>query len=305
MKNQLGEKENLKVKKHEKKRTIIQLAFITITNGYYQGFLNGEIYQGASKSLCVPGLNCYSCPGAVGSCPIGSFQAVVSDRNFGMTFYILGFLTLVGALMGRFVCGFLCPFGLFQDLLHKIPIKRKIYVVPGDRFLKYLKYVILILFVIILPMFLVNDFGQGDPWFCKYICPSGTFMAGWPLAVLNEGIRGAIGWLFVWKSFLLIGIIILSVFIYRPFCRYLCPLGAFYGIFNNYSLYRFQVNENTCIECGKCQDVCPINIPVYKTPNSAECIRCGRCLEVCPTSALTRLPYLMRMNKKGGELDES
>lgn len=295
---------SLNLKKHEKKRNLIQIGFVAITNGYYQGFLKGSIYQGPSKAVCVPGLNCYSCPGAFGSCPIGSFQAVVSDRDYGMTFYIVGFLTLVGALMGRFVCGFLCPFGLFQDLLHKIPNKWKVRIVPGDKYLKYLKYLILVIFVIILPMFVVNDFGQGDPWFCKYICPSGTFMAGWPLSILNEGIRGAIGWLFAWKSFLLIGVIVMSLFIYRPFCRYLCPLGAIYGLFNKFSLYRFQVAPDTCVECGKCQTVCPINIPVYRTPNSAECIRCGRCLSVCPTDALTRIPYLLTSKKEGGEKDE-
>jgi ferredoxin-type protein NapH len=295
---------NQKIKKHEKGRTLIQIGFMVLTNAYYQGFLKGSIFQGPTKAVCVPGLNCYSCPGALGSCPIGSFQAVISDRNYGMTFYIVGFLTVIGALMGRFVCGFLCPFGLFQDLLHKIPVKLKIRIVPGDKYLKYLKYLILLIFVVILPMFLVNDFGQGDPWFCKYICPSGTFMAGWPLTVLNEGIRGAIGWLFVWKSFILIGVILLSVFVYRPFCRYICPLGAFYGLFNKYSFYKFQVDKGTCIECGKCQAVCPINIPVYQTPNSAECIRCGKCLKVCPTDALTRVPYLGRSYKEGGEIDE-
>ena len=295
---------SLKLKKHETKRSLVQIGFVAITNGYYLGFLKGNIYQGPAKSLCVPGLNCYSCPGALGSCPIGSFQAVVSDRDYGMTFYILGFLTLFGALMGRFVCGFLCPFGLFQDLLHKIPNRLKVRIVPGDRYLKYLKYLILVMFVVILPMFVVNDFGQGDPWFCKYICPSGTFMAGWPLALLNEGIRGAIGWLFAWKSFLLVGLIVLSVVIYRPFCRYICPLGAVYGLFNKFSLYRFEVDPNTCIECGKCQAICPINIPVYQTPNSAECIRCGKCLKVCPNGALTRIPYLGTTMRTGGESDE-
>lgn len=294
-------RENLgssQLKNHEKKRGIIQIAFVVLTNGYYQGFFKGTIYQGQSKSLCVPGLNCYSCPGALGSCPIGSFQAVVSDKNYGMTFYIVGFLTVIGALMGRFVCGFLCPFGLFQDLLHRIPMPAKIRIVPGDRYLKYLKYMILLVFVVILPMFVVNDFGQGDPWFCKYICPSGTFMAGWPLSLVNEGIRGAIGWLFAWKTFLLLGIIVLSIFVYRPFCRYLCPLGAIYGLFNKVSLYRFQVDGDTCIECGKCQAICPINIPVYQNPNSMECIRCGRCLKVCPTDALSRIPYAGTTNKK-------
>ena len=274
------------------KRHAIQGIFTVVTNGYWKGFLEGSIYQGSGKALCLPGLNCYSCPGALGSCPIGSFQAVAGDRGYTVSFYLIGFFLAIGALFGRLVCGFLCPFGLFQDLLHKIPSPKKIRNVPGDRYLKYLKYFFLLFFVFLFPAFLVNGFSVGDPWFCKYVCPSGTLMAGWPLVLLNEGIRGAAGFLFAWKSLLLIIIIVLSLIIYRPFCRYICPLGAIYGCFNNLSLYRFNVDGETCIECGKCREICKIDIPVYITPNSPDCIRCGDCLRVCPTGALTRMSYI-------------
>ncbi|NLB24339.1 MAG: 4Fe-4S binding protein [Clostridiales bacterium] len=274
------------------KRHIIQGAFTAITNSYYKGFLAGSIYQGNGKALCLQGLNCYSCPGALGSCPIGSFQAVAGARGYTVPFYLIGFFLAFGAFFGRFVCGYLCPFGLFQDLLHKIPFPKKIRKVPFDKYLKYLKYFFLLVFVFLLPAFVSNDFGVGDPWFCKYVCPSGTFMAGWPLVILNGGIRGTIGFLFAWKSFILIAIIILSIIIYRPFCRYICPLGAIYGCFNKVSFYRFNVNKDTCIECKKCQEVCKFDIPVYLTPNSMDCIRCGDCLKVCPTNALQRIPYL-------------
>lgn len=287
------------VAKQEKKRTIIQLAFFAITNGYYKGFLEGTIYQGNGKVACVPGLNCYSCPGALGSCPIGAFQAVVSERGTTLSFYLIGFFMAVGALLGRFVCGFLCPFGLFQDLVHKIPFYKKMDKLPGERLLKKIKYVLLVFFVFLLPAFVVGDFGGGDPWFCKYVCPSGTLMAGWPLGILNQGIREAIGWLFAWKSFILIGIIFLSLMIYRPFCRYLCPLGAIYGGFNPISLYRFEVDPELCIQCGKCQQACQFHIPTYRTPNSVDCIRCGNCLKVCPTGALRRVPYISKGMNKG------
>ena len=100
-------------------RTAVQFCFTALTNGYAAGFARGTIWKGASKQFCVPGLNCYSCPGALGACPIGSFQAVLSDRNYHFAFYVAGFLLVVGALFGRFVCGWLCPFGLVQDLLHR------------------------------------------------------------------------------------------------------------------------------------------------------------------------------------------
>lgn len=267
-------------------RLWVQSVFTALTNGYAVGFAKGKIFTGSTKALCVPGLNCYSCPGALGSCPIGSLQAVLGSRNYKFAFYILGFLMVVGAVLGRFVCGWLCPFGLIQDLLHKIPFVKKLKKLPGDRWLKWLKYVILIVFVILLPLYVVDIIGQGQPWFCKYICPSGTLTAGIPLVIANEGLRAAAGWLFAWKNFILVALILLSVLVYRPFCRYLCPLGAIYGVFNPIAFYRFRVDENKCTSCKACQKVCKLDIPVYKTPNSPECIRCGDCKKHCPHGAI-------------------
>ena len=99
----------------------IQAGAALLTNLHLPNFLKGGLYQGAGKTVCVPGLNCYSCPAASGACPIGSFQAVVGSSKFRFSYYITGFLILLGVLLGRFICGFLCPFGWFQELLHKIP----------------------------------------------------------------------------------------------------------------------------------------------------------------------------------------
>lgn len=272
-----------------KLRLWVQIGFAAVTNSYVKGFAEGGIYNGSLKAVCVPGLNCYSCPGALGSCPLGSLQAVIASRNFGFSYYLTGFFLIIGALMGRFVCGWLCPFGLFQDLLHKIPGVRKIRMVRGDRWLRFIKYLILLVFVILLPMFVLDIAGQGEPWFCKWICPSGTLMAGWPLVLLNDGIRQTIGFLFAWKSLILIVLILLSFIVYRPFCRYLCPLGAIYGFFNPVSLYRFGVDRRKCTNCGDCQRACKLNISVNENPNSMECIRCGDCLAVCKTDALKKV----------------
>jgi len=267
-------------------RLFVQVAFTAATNGYLIGFLKGKIYQGKLKAVCVPGLNCYSCPGALGSCPIGSLQAVLGSRDYQFAFYVFGFMMVVGSLTGRLTCGWLCPFGLFQDLLYKIPFVKKLRSLPGERILQALRYVILVLFVIVLPMFAVNLIGEGQPWFCKYICPSGTLIGGIPLALLNQGVRDALGALFTWKIGILIAIVLLSVLLYRPFCRYLCPLGAIYGLFNPVSVYQYRVDAKKCISCGACQKQCGLNIPVYRTPNSTACIRCGKCRSVCPTGAI-------------------
>ena len=268
-------------------RLWVQIGFAALTNGYVNGFLQSKIYTGPTKALCVPGLNCYSCPGALGACPIGSLQAVIGSRNYQFSFYVIGFLVAVGALCGRFICGFLCPFGLVQDLLHKIPVP-KLKRLPGEKYLKYLKYVILAVFVLLLPMFAVNIIGQGDPWFCKWICPSGTLLGGIPLVAGNPDLQAAIGWLFSWKVFLLLSILMLSMFAYRPFCKFLCPLGAIYGVFNPISLYHLRLDENKCVNCGLCERTCKMGIDPRKTPNSPECIRCGDCVRACPTGALTK-----------------
>ena len=268
------------------KRHGIQILWALLTNSYLLGFAQGKIYRGKLKNLCVPALNCYSCPGAVGACPIGALQAVIGNRNFKFAFYVAGFLMFVGALTGRFVCGWLCPFGLIQDLLHKIPFPKKINTFPGDRMLRKLKYVILAVFVILMPMFLVDMLGQGAPYFCKLICPAGTLEGGIPLVILNKSLRGAVGFLYVWKNVLLAAVIILSVWIYRPFCKYLCPLGAVYSVFNPISVFRYRVDKEACIHCGACAKVCNMQVNPAENANHPECIRCGDCKKACPTKAI-------------------
>ncbi len=273
-----------KIKK--KSRLAVQLCVTALSNGYIKGFAEGKIFTGPTKAVCVPGLNCYSCPGALGACPIGSLQATLGSRNYKFAFYVLGFLMIVGALLGRFVCGWLCPFGLIQDLLYKIPFLRKFKTLPGDRILKWLKYGILAFFVILLPLFAVDLIGQGKPWFCAYICPAGTAEAGIPLVLLNEGLRAVLGWLYAWKLAILIVIVLLSILVYRPFCRYLCPLGAIYGLFNPVALYRYKIDAEKCTKCGSCQRACKIDIKTYEKPNSMDCIRCGACKSACPHGAI-------------------
>jgi polyferredoxin len=276
---------------------MFQISYVALTNGYFLGFANGTIYTGATKAICVPGLNCYSCPGALGSCPIGALQNVLANRNFQFTFYVVGFLMITGAIFGRFVCGWLCPFGLAQDLLFKIPFLKKIRKVRGDKILKYIKFVMLALFVIILPLFIVDIVGQGSPWFCEWVCPAGTLMAGWPLVAANPSLQAIVGGLYAWKNFILITIIVLSILIYRPFCRYVCPLGAVYELTQPISLYRYRIDQDACTKCGVCKKTCKLDISIFETPNSPECIRCGDCLKACPENAIS-VEFLKRKVKK-------
>lgn len=281
-------------------RLIIQFISTVITNGYLKGFKGGSIYQGGMKHICVPTLNCYSCPAALYSCPIGAIQATIAggggldptavhtlkERIIAIAsstpFFVVGFLFLFGAIIGRASCGWMCPFGMLQDLLNKIPSPKFV----GKSFLKYGKYIILIVFVFLLPAVWLDAYGGGEPTFCKYICPAGTLEAGIPLAYLKVGLRSQLGKLFTWKVTLSVIFLVLMVFFRRPFCRWVCPLGALLAPLNKTSLLRLEIDSDACIECGKCSSVCPINLDVPRELDSLECIRCLDCVKACPLSII-------------------
>ena len=303
----------------QRTKLLIQTMWFALTNSFMVGWIKGTIYQGPIKYMCVPGMNCYSCPGAFGSCPIGALQAILDEFDWKKSYvsqsgtyvqaplywvavYVIGILMVIGALCGRLVCGLLCPFGWVQDLLYKIPVKKiKLprneasinraahpgfvrFLIGLDRYLRYAKYAFLIVMVIFLPLMV-----KANPWFCKYVCPSGMLLGGIPLMSMDKGLADAAGTLTVLKCSILTFIVVLSVFLYRPFCRYICPLGAIYSLFNKVSLYRYGIDDtacNRCKGCSACAKVCPMGVDPVKDPNSLECIRCGTCAASCPQKAI-------------------
>lgn len=261
------------------KRRIIQLYTALLYNANIKGFFNGQIYKGPTKNLCVPGINCYSCPGAVGACPLGALQNALSASDTRLPAYIFGIVILFGLLLGRTICGFLCPIGLGQDLLYKIktPKLKKNKVTYA---LSYLKYVLLIALVVIVPLVFAV------PGFCEFICPAGTFEGGFGLLSnqANEGLLAILGPLFTWKFTVLVLVAVGSIFIFRIFCRFLCPLGALYGFFCRIAMLGVKLDKNKCTDCGLCISVCKMDI---KRVGDRECIHCGACISVCPTKAIT------------------
>ena len=272
--------------KGEWKRLTVQAAGFLLMNPKLHHFFLGKIETGGTKTVCVPGLNCYSCPAAVGACPVGALQnSLVRDGKIAFPFYVLGFLLLFGLAAGRWICGWLCPFGLVQDLVYRIPFFKKIRTFRFDRYLRAIKYAVLILLVIVLPIVsALKDVLV--PWFCKVLCPSGTLFAGIP-TVLAAPSMFRLGFLFWWKTGVLLALLLLSLLISRPFCRYLCPLGAIFGLFNRISLTRLAFEPKTCVSCGRCETVCAMGIDPKTRFDSAECIRCGRCARVCPAGSLS------------------
>jgi len=276
---------------------VVQLVSAVLVNGYLIGFQKGKIFTGSSKALCVPVLNCYSCPGALGACPIGSIQFALGGIKRHFPFYILGLLMLFGIVLGRVVCGLLCPFGLVQDLLYKIPLPKIKVPKKIDKPARWLKYVVLLVFVILLPIFAVTKIGIAPPYFCKYICPAGTLGGGVPLMIADPMLRKLAGMLFSWKMLVLVVILTASMLIHRPFCRYLCPLGAFYALFNRFSFFQMKLEPSKCVGCQKCEHTCPMAVEVTKNINSTECIRCGKCKSVCPTGAISSGISLLEKGK--------
>ena len=279
MKKFFGKIKNWFVKHKPSKRKLIQLYAALLYNANIKGFFNGRIYKGATKNLCVPGLNCYSCPGAVGSCPLGALQNALTASGTRTPAYIFGTIILFGLLLGRTICGWLCPVGLAQELLYKIKTP-KLKKSKATRALSYLKYFLLIALVVILPMFFAI------PGFCEYVCPAGTFEGGVGLLsnANNEGLLQNLGPLFSWKFTLLVIIVVASIFIFRVFCRFLCPLGALYGFFCRIALLGVKLDKDKCTDCGLCITACKMDI---KKVGDHECIHCGACISVCPTKAIS------------------
>ena len=268
--------------KHSIKRKLVQVAAFGYSNPYLMNFKGGKLYQGKWKQFCNPGLNCYSCPAAAFACPIGALQAVNGSVNFKLSFYVVGILLAFGVLLGRAVCGWLCPFGLLQELIHKIPSPK----LKLKKAFLYLKYVVLVVFVIVLPIAVTDYMGMGKPAFCQYICPAGTLEGGVPLLLSHQALRQTIGSLFTLEVAILIGTVIGCVLVYRFFCKALCPLGAIYGLLNKISIYGLKVDEHKCINCGKCRQICRMEVDPVRAPDSAECIRCGECAKACPEGAI-------------------
>lgn len=250
----MGSMINKKLNKINKNRFITQLSALIIVN---LPFLQ-------LHTICAPVFYCHSCPLSAFACPLGVLVNFSTLRIF--PFVALAILGITGAIGGRLVCGWICPFGFIQDLLYKIKTK-KINLSPK---LYYIKYILLVVMVIAIPYFL-----PGKPYtFCNF-CPSATLESRIPWALQEVTSGDAVN--FGINIVILVGVLLLAVFASRSWCRIFCPLGAIFALFNRFSLFRFNLVYKKCNNCGICAAECPVDIHPVKDMNSAECIRCTNC----------------------------
>jgi polyferredoxin len=215
---------------------------------------------------------------------LGGLRFALENGQYYFGFSVLGSIGVLGGLFGRMICGWACPFGFIQELLHKIPSRK--FRIP--RMLSHGKYLFLLLFVVVLPLVLVDEFGTGSPWFCKFVCPAGTLEAGIPMLLLQPNLRSTIGLLFLNKFVIMLIFLTWAVFSSRPFCRTACPLGAFYALFSKVRLIKLHLDEAKCTNCKACEHVCPMGVKFNESPNDPECITCLACMnKACQFDAIS------------------
>ena len=266
-------------------RRATQLFGLMMTNLYVNVVNTNQIYQGLFKSVCLPFLYCHSCPVSPFACPLGVMQHYAAIHQF--PFFLVGHLMIVGLLVGRMVCGWICPVGLFQEMMYKIKtVKIEIHPFWGA-----LPWIMLIVFIIILP------FLTAEHWFSK-LCPVGTLVAGIPWVLWNPTNPttgaptiepGSVGFLFAVKLIILGVVLWLFVVSKRPFCQFICPMGLFWSFFNKISLLRLDV-AGGCKGCNACEKKCPVGKKVYEEANPKDCIRCLECTVCKHVSVGTHLP---------------
>ena len=214
-------------------------------------------------------------------CPYGGLESIYKffaegsfvSKIFSGTMILFGITILIAIIFRRSFCGVICPFGAIQEFTAKIGQKifKKKFVVPPkiDRPLRYLKYVILIITIVYAWKTAGLWMAPYDPWSAYAHLPEGIS------SVWGEATIG----------FVLLIISLFGSLLYdRFFCKYLCPMGALYGIIGKISPYKVVRDKNICIDCGKCSKVCPMNINVkdIEEVKSAECINCQTCVLNCP-----------------------
>lgn len=221
------------------------------------------------RYMAVPGcvFHCYGCPLSTFACPIG-VMAQFSALHV-IPALAIAVVVLVGALIGSLVCGWMCPFGFLQDLLARIPTPK----LQLPNWMGYGRYLVLAGLVFLVPYL----WGENHPLFICRVCPAGGLEASLP-GMAEEAIRGQpVVWMSGVKIGILAAFVLASLFILRPWCRILCPLGGLLALFNRSSAFYLRFHPTTCTECNQCRTRCRYGVKVDESINNVNCVRCLEC----------------------------
>lgn len=264
------------------RRGWVQLLSAVLANSYYLSGLKG---------FCYPVLNCWSCPTANFACPIGALQNSASSARLALRagapmvsvvpLYVIGTLVLFSALFGRLMCGWLCPFGWFQEL---IGLRGKHLRLP--QWTSYLRYVVLAGLVFAVPYY------TGEAWFSK-LCPMGSLEGSIPQPLLQPHLRSQLGAMWYLKLAILAAVVGAAYVWRRPFCGVICPLGAIFSMFNRYSAWQIRFAATRCVNCELCVRTCPQGLDPRREVNSHRCVSCLECTK-CAYGAIRSQPVWRR-----------
>jgi polyferredoxin len=214
-------------------------------------------------------------------------EVSVYKQSFEWRFFVYPLLIIgfVGITTGRAICGWACPIGLLQRgtgrvarKVKKHPIAQKLGKYRAEKYLRYTKYMMLIVFVFLTSLLIGFIFTD--------ICPVGMLVGTFPILLLNPG-KFVPNYFFPVALVIFILFIVLIFIIERGWCRYFCPVGALLGPFNKVSMLHIQVNTKECTHCNVCSNICPMGIDVPNMHRDPECILCGKCVTECPKKHIT------------------
>ena len=249
----------------------------------------------------VPVLNCQACEMATGACPIGQVQQSLLNKRFPAI--ALGAMVVTAALLGRWICGWLCPCGMFSDILDRASRKR---FRPAHAW-RWGGYAALALVVGGAAVFVVAGV-KGQAPFCSTFCFSGQLYGLLPYYATTAApemsrlaASGGLPVFLLHATVFLLWILAAILISGRVFCRYACPLGALLGLANSVAAVRVEHRAEACNGCDRCLDDCPMGIDLARGDflTRAGCIRCGRCVALCARGArVWELPWTSTTGRK-------
>ena len=260
-------------------RTIVQVSILVLVIYLALAHKFGGIEKAAA-------IDAY-CPfGAIESLFTLIFKGEFLKRIFTSSFILMGIFFVGTLILGRVFCGYLCPLGALQEWLYKVSRKlgfKKDWEIKDkyDKYLRLIKYVVLA--VIVYFSFYLNDliFRNYDPY--SSLMHFGT--------EFTEKIIGYI---------VLFLLLIAALFVKSWWCRYFCPLGAFFALVKKISFFKIKRDKKTCVSCSACDRICPAHLDIMTADSvkDADCISCGQCVERCPKNSLTFLVFNKKVSKK-------